>query len=196
MGRPPSQPFASDLKGAWLELFGHVQNRHDRHHLRGFMGHLCHVDVGPAAAANDHLDAYMAEAEVRRRVKRITQFRRDIATSWNRMVDAIGGWPRNRLTVVDSLGPRSLSLDELPLSFGAEVREYLDSQPAIDDLFSESTHKGFADATKSALLTRTILGHSSIDVTNDHYNQAQMIESSRHYADVVETLRQRFDGAN
>jgi len=52
------------------------------------------------------------------------------------------------------------------------------------------------DAPSSALLTKTILGHANIDITNNYYNQAQMIESSRRYADVVEALKHTFDGAH
>jgi integrase len=149
MGRPPSQPFASSLGGEHFAQFQQIPGRHDRHHLRGLMGYACHHDIKLAAVTDVHLDAYMAEPEVYRRIERTTQFRRDVAKSWNRMVDALPGWPRNRLTVVDNLGPRSLPLDAFPPSFAAEVREYLEAQPAIDDLFSESTHEAFADATKA-----------------------------------------------
>lgn len=44
------------------------------------------------------------------------------------------------------------------------------------------------DAPASARLTRDILGHTSIDVTNAHYNQAQMIEASRRHMAMMETL--------
>jgi integrase len=52
------------------------------------------------------------------------------------------------------------------------------------------------DAPASALLTKSILGHASIDTTNDHYNQAQMIESSRRYAEIVASLIGQSEGAN
>jgi integrase/recombinase XerC len=46
------------------------------------------------------------------------------------------------------------------------------------------------DAPDSALLTKTVLGHGSIDITYNHYNQAQMIESSRRHANLVAALQQ------
>ena len=44
------------------------------------------------------------------------------------------------------------------------------------------------DAPASARLTRDILGHTSIDMTNAHYNQAQMIETSRRHSAMMEQL--------
>ncbi len=44
------------------------------------------------------------------------------------------------------------------------------------------------DAPASARLTRDILGHTSIDMTNAHYDQAQMIETSRRHMAMMERL--------
>jgi integrase/recombinase XerD len=44
------------------------------------------------------------------------------------------------------------------------------------------------DAPASARLTRDLLGHASLDVTNQHYNQALMIESSRRHSAMMERL--------
>jgi len=44
------------------------------------------------------------------------------------------------------------------------------------------------DAPASARLTRDILGHATIDMTNKHYNQALMIESSRRHTALIESL--------
>jgi len=44
------------------------------------------------------------------------------------------------------------------------------------------------DAPESARLTKSILGHTTIETTNKHYNQAQMIDASRHHASLMERL--------
>ena len=44
------------------------------------------------------------------------------------------------------------------------------------------------DAPESARLTRDILGHATLDMTNKHYNQALMIEASRRHTKLIESL--------
>ena len=44
------------------------------------------------------------------------------------------------------------------------------------------------DAPESARLTRPILGHSTIETTNRHYNQAKMIDASRRHTSLMENL--------
>ncbi len=44
------------------------------------------------------------------------------------------------------------------------------------------------DAPESARITRSILGHATLDVTNKHYNQARMVEVSRRHTDLIERL--------
>lgn len=44
------------------------------------------------------------------------------------------------------------------------------------------------DAPSSARLTRDILGHATLDMTNKHYNQALMIEASRRHTTLIESL--------
>jgi len=148
MGRPPSQPFARHLKGEWLELFERVSGRHDRHHLRGFMGYLSHLEIAPPAAAARHLEAYKAELR-QRHVPRISQIGRDVAKTWNAMAKTCRAWPPNRLTLVDSLGFRSLPFTAFPRSFEMDVRAYLDRKPSKHDLFAKAGRKSFALATRS-----------------------------------------------
>jgi len=44
------------------------------------------------------------------------------------------------------------------------------------------------DAPASARLTRDLLGHTTIDTTNQHYNQAKMVEASRRHTAMMESL--------
>jgi integrase/recombinase XerD len=44
------------------------------------------------------------------------------------------------------------------------------------------------DAPASARLTRDLLGHTTLDMTNKHYNQALMIEASRRHTALMEAL--------
>jgi integrase/recombinase XerC len=73
-------------------------------------------------------------------------------------------------------------------AFGRDLTPHLFRDASVTTLIR--------DAPASALLTKTILGHSSIDVTFNHYNQAQMVESSRRYAEVMADLQQKGQGAD
>jgi integrase/recombinase XerD len=44
------------------------------------------------------------------------------------------------------------------------------------------------DAPASARLSSSILGHTSPEIANRHYNQALMIDSARRHASVIESL--------
>lgn len=44
------------------------------------------------------------------------------------------------------------------------------------------------DAPESARLTRSILGHTTLEITNKHYNQAKMIDASRRHTSLMERL--------
>jgi len=44
------------------------------------------------------------------------------------------------------------------------------------------------DAPASAQLTKAILGHSTIETTNKHYNQARMVDASRRHTSLMEQL--------
>lgn len=44
------------------------------------------------------------------------------------------------------------------------------------------------DAPASAQLTKAILGHSTIETTNKHYNQAKMVDASRRHTSLMEHL--------
>ena len=61
MPRPRSQPFSEHLTPEAEQMLALVQNRHDRHHLTGFLGHLCLRGV-PLAAATAELVADSVQA--------------------------------------------------------------------------------------------------------------------------------------
>ena len=71
-------------------------------------------------------------------------------------------------------------------AFGRDLSPHLFRDAAVTTLVRKSPG--------SALLTKAILGHSSVDITNDNYNQAQMIESSSRYGALVEALTRNLEG--
>jgi integrase/recombinase XerC len=73
-------------------------------------------------------------------------------------------------------------------AFGRDLTPHLFRDASVTTLIR--------DAPASALLTKAILGHGSIDITYNHYNQAQMIESSRRHANLVAALQQHDSGGS
>ena len=86
---------------------------------------------------------------------------------------------------------RAVDLGAFSKSIGKRTRVAF-GRPLTPHLFRDASVTTLVrDAPASALLTRTILSHSSIDVTFEHYIQAHMVESSRRYADMVSVLQQK-----
>jgi site-specific recombinase XerD len=66
------------------------------------------------------------------------------------------------------------------IAFGLDMTPHLFRDASVTTLVR--------DAPSSARLTRVILGHATIDVTNKHYNQSRMIETSRRHTSLIEQL--------
>ena len=103
-------------------------------------------------------------------------------------------WTRNALWISRegrAVDPGSFSKSiarRTRIAFGRDLTPHLFRDASVTTLVR--------DAPSSALLTKTILGHGSIDITNNHYNQAQTIDSSRRYAEALSRLMQRSEGAS
>jgi integrase len=66
------------------------------------------------------------------------------------------------------------------IEFGQDLTPHLFRDCAVTSLVR--------DAPESARITRSILTHSTIETTNRHYNQAQMINASRRHTNLMESL--------
>jgi integrase/recombinase XerD len=65
-------------------------------------------------------------------------------------------------------------------AFGIDMTPHLFRDSSVTTLIRH--------APESARITRSILGHTTIDMTNAHYNQARMVETSRRHTNLIETL--------
>jgi hypothetical protein len=120
MGRPPSQPFARDLRNEWNELFQLIRHRRDRHRLRGFLGYLCRLGVVPGAATDAHLKAYLDELgrlgakRLSRAVAGPSDLHHDgtVLSAGKGLSDNEGGAPPDwfRILVIDQLADASFAI--------------------------------------------------------------------------------------
>lgn len=65
-------------------------------------------------------------------------------------------------------------------AFGKDMSPHLFRDASVTTLMR--------DSPRSALLTKSILGHASLEMTNKHYNNAQMIAASKRYAALIEEI--------
>jgi integrase len=145
MGRPPSQPFSDCLSGPSQLLLGHIKDRHERNHLRGFFGYCASEDIAFHDVSDAELEAYGRELK-NRHVKRVNQAIRNVALTWNKLADRFPWWPQNRLIPPDRTGKRSLPFSAFPPSFEKDFHSYVSSHRGLD-LFDSSRAKALAPAT-------------------------------------------------
>jgi hypothetical protein len=70
-------------------------------------------------------------------------------------------------------------------AFGVDLTPHLFRDASVTTLVR--------DAPASALLTKSIMGHASIEITNKHYNQAKMVESAVRHSNLIDALTQTSD---
>ena len=94
------------------------------------------------------------------------------------LTDAL--WVSNEGQQLADLSLRNAIKRRTKIAFGIDMTPHLFRDASVTTLVRH--------APASARLTRTILGHTSIDVTNKHYNQSRMIETSRRHTSLIQKL--------
>ena len=91
-----------------------------------------------------------------------------------------GLWVSNEGRQLSEASLRNAIKKRTAKEFGQDLTPHLFRDSSVTTLVR--------DAPESALLTKSILGHTTIETTNKHYNQAQMIDASRRHASLMERL--------
>jgi integrase/recombinase XerD len=94
--------------------------------------------------------------------------------------DVSGLWVSNEGRQLADQSLRNAIKKRTAKEFGLDLTPHLFRDSSVTTLVR--------DAPESARLTRPILGHSTIEVTNKHYNQAQMVDASRRHLNLMEQL--------
>lgn len=89
-------------------------------------------------------------------------------------------WISNEGKPMADLSIRNMIKRRTKAAFGTDMTPHLFRDASVTTLIRH--------APESARLTRSILGHTTIDMTNAHYNQARMVETSRRHTDLIEGL--------
>ena len=91
-----------------------------------------------------------------------------------------GLWISNEGKQLSELSLRNAIKKHTKREFGQDLTPHLFRDCAVTTLVR--------DEPESARITRSILSHSTIETTNRHYNQAQMIDASRRHTKMMESL--------
>jgi integrase/recombinase XerD len=91
-----------------------------------------------------------------------------------------GLWISNEGRQLSEVSLRNAIKKRTAKEFGQDLTPHLFRDSSVTTLVR--------DAPESARLTKSILGHTTIETTNKHYNQAQMIDASRRHASLMERL--------
>lgn len=89
-------------------------------------------------------------------------------------------WISNEGRALTDASLRNAIRKRTKAEFGVDMTPHLFRDASVTTLIRH--------APESTRITRCILGHTTIDMTNAHYNQARMIETSRRHTNLIETL--------
>ena len=91
-----------------------------------------------------------------------------------------GVWISNEGRSVADQSIRNAIKKRTRTAFGQDLTPHLFRDASVTTLVR--------DAPASAQLTKAILGHSTIETTNKHYNQAKMVDASHRHTNLMEQL--------
>ena len=156
------------LSQAWAGHTASVRNRYDRSHINQFGLHssVCGIELEQVT------DEVMAGFELwavkdGRTPSRAKQLRRDVTNAWNKLSEMQPDWPPVKLTLVNSRPPASVSIADLPQSFGHDLELFL-GRSGRKNLFDTTNLKALSPASQydrrqKILLMVNILLKSGVD---------------------------------
>jgi len=110
----------------------------------------------------------------------LTQENDDVTRQMNESGQNRALWISNEGRSLAEVSLRNAIRKRTKVAFGVDMTPHFFRDSSVTTLIRH--------APESAKITRSILGHATIDTTNAHYNQARMIETSRRHTNLIETL--------
>ena len=153
---------------AWAGLTASVRNRYDRSFMNLFGVHCSICGIEPDQVTDDAIAGFELWAvKDGRTPSRAKQLRRDVTNAWNKMSEIQPDWPPIKLALVNSRPPASVSVADLPRSFGNDLELFL-GRSGRKSLFDTTSLKALSlvsqyDRRQKILLMVTILIQSGVD---------------------------------
>lgn len=112
---------------AWAGLIAALPARFHPHRLRAFMEFCASLGVAPGGVNNPMLSKYLEQLQASRGGPNVRANVREVARQWNKMREAIPGWPEIELALAPPADlVRALPLEDYPASLQAEIDDFLD----------------------------------------------------------------------
>ena len=133
---------------AWAGRIAGIANRYERSHINLLGLHCSICGIEPDQVS----DEVMARFEILavkdgRTPSRAKQLRRDVTNAWNKLSEMQPDWPQIKLTLVNSRPPVSVSITDLPQSFGHDLELFL-GRSGRKNLFDTTSLKALSPASQ------------------------------------------------
>ena len=136
------------LSASWALLIAAILDRYDRSFMRQFGVYCSSVGLEPWQVTDEVLADFEVYSNAKgKTASRAKQLRRDVTKTWNRLSATQTGWPDLKLGLVDSLQNQSIAPDELPFSFLADAKDFID-QTGGNGLFDTRKTKTLRPTTR------------------------------------------------
>jgi len=156
------------LSQAWAGHTASVRNRYDRSFINQFGVHCSICGIEPDQVSDEVMAIFeILAVKDGRTPSRAKQLRRDVTNAWNKQSETQPDWPPIKLTLVNSRPPASVSIADLPKSFGNDLELFV-GRSGRKSLFDTTSLKALSPASQydrrqKILLMVNILIQSGVD---------------------------------
>ena len=150
----PDPKAGQALAASWELLVSGITDRYQRSFMTQFGLYCSSVGIEPMEVCDKVLADFEANSVATgKTLSRAKQLRRDVTKTWNGLALAGEGWPGFELGLVDSRKNQSIAPEELPLSFLADAKAFID-RTGGNGLFDTRKTKALRPATQKDRLNK------------------------------------------
>ena len=136
------------LSQGWAGLVTLIPNRYDRSFMNQFGIHCSVCGIEPDQVSDEVMASFEHWAvKDGRTPSRAKQLRRDVTNAWNKLSEMQPDWPQIKLTLVNSRPPASVSIADLPQSFGHDLELFV-GRSGRKNLFEPTSLKALSPASQ------------------------------------------------
>ena len=150
----PDSKAGQALSASWKPLASGIADRYQRYFVNQLGLYCSSVGIEPMDVTDKVLNDFEANSVATgKTLSRAKQLRRDVTKTWNGLALAGEGWPGFELGLVDSRKNQSIAPEELPLSFLADAKAFID-RTGGNGLFDTRKTKALRPATQKDRLNK------------------------------------------
>ncbi|WP_448208702.1 tyrosine-type recombinase/integrase [Azospirillum sp. sgz302134] len=147
---------------AWAALYDALPSKFARCALTRFIRYCCQHGIEPEAVDDEVIRRFRGYLDEVDFCRDPATMQRDLVRTWNRMIDAVEGWPRQPLALPPNKRRWSLGWDAFPPSLRADTEAWLAQQAGHDPLDEFGPARPLKPATIIARRQQTLMWASAI----------------------------------